>query len=230
LKSFDHYLRHPTEIPQGITDFVLASPMRFKGIISTIYSGLYLTDSLEEKKKMKLWAEQQGGLYNGKNISAMRTELGGIVSSDGMKSMHPETIGKANELRKGITELERREGIAKTFFGGKVTPYLSAFTGLCYIASSLLASMSSKNRDPSYQQADEYERMYAMAAQTILGVPKTDRGTALSQIATYLSSQKDVKQGEVNAPRIIEEVSRRIDLLEQSPWLPSTHKGAALMV
>jgi hypothetical protein len=53
IKSFGHYLKNPSEIPQGITDVVLASPIRFKGIISTIYSGLYLTDSLEEKKKMK---------------------------------------------------------------------------------------------------------------------------------------------------------------------------------
>lgn len=230
LKSFGHYLSHPTEIPQGIADFVLASPIRFKGIISTIYSGLYLTDSWEEKKKMKLWSEQQGGLYDGKNISTLRTELGDIISSDSMKSMNPHAIEKANQLRKGISELERREGIAKTFFGGKVTPYLSAFTGLCYIASSLLASISSKNRDPSYQQADEYERMYAMATHTILGVPKTDRATALTQIATYLSSQKDVKQGEINAPRIIEEVSKRVDLLEQSPWLPAHHQGISMML
>lgn len=220
IKTIGHYITHPLEIPQGITDFVLASPIRFKGLISSVYSALYLTDSLEEKKKMKLWAEQQGGLYQGKNISTLRTELGATISSDAMRTMHIDAIEQAGELRKGIAELERREQLAKTFFGGKVTPYLSAFTGLCYISSSLLAAASSKNRDPSYRQADEYERMYAMAAQTLLGVPKEDRAEALNQIATYLSSQKDVKQGETSVPQIIGEVSERMELLEQSPWLP----------
>jgi len=229
LKKVGHYLSHPLEIPQGLTDFVLASPIRFKGIISSVYSMLYLTDALEEKKKMKLWAEQKGGLFEGKNMATLRSELGQLVAGDGMKAAGTIAIEHAGDLRRGILELERREGIAKTFFGGKVTPYLSAFTGLCYVAASLLASVSSKNRDESYQSADEYERMYAMAAQTILGVPKADREAALTQIATYLSTRKDVRDGEVNAPRIIEEVSRRIGRLEQSPWLSAHQENKAMM-
>lgn len=218
-KSFKHYATHPSEIPSGISNLVFASPMRFKGIISSIYSMLYFTDTLEEKKKMKLWANEKGGLYNGKSHSALTSELGSLVNSSAMRNKEATAISKASELQKGIFELERRERIAKTKFGGVVSPYLSTFTAVAYIAASLLAASSSRNRDASYESDKEYEPMYAMATQTVAMLPKEDRQNALTQIATYLSAQEDVKDGAIKAPKIVDEVSKRLDSIDQSPWL-----------
>ncbi len=219
LKSLDHYLHHPSEIGQGIKDLFLSSPIKFKGIISTIYSALYFTDTLEERSKIKLWASQQGGEYHGKNMATLKTELAAAVESDALKAMEKGAIEQASHLRQGIEELERRENIAKTFWGGKVSPYLSALTGLSYIAASLLSAASSKSRDKSFETADEYEKMYAMAAQTILGAPAASREDMLQQVAHYLAMNKDVKDGDISAPQIIEEVKQRINTLSDSPWL-----------
>jgi len=230
LKPLKHYLSNPLEIPKGIGDFILASPIRFKGILSSFYSMLYLTDTFEEKKKMKLWANEKGGLYEGKNHQTLTTELGAITNSAAMRNKDPEAIAKANNIQAGLTELERREGIAKTTFGGTISPYLSAFTAICYLASSLLAAASSRNRDDSFETSTEFEPMYAMATRTVAMLPKEDRQAALTQVATYLSSQKDVKDGEINAPKIVEEVSKRLDKIEQSPWLPYNSKTRDIMV
>lgn len=220
-KSLRYYASHPAEIPGGISNLVFASPMRFKGIISSIYSMLYFTDTLEEKKKMKLWANEKGGLYNGKSHEALTSELGSIVNSSAMRNKEAKAIKQAGELRKGLSELERRERIAKTKFGGVISPYLSTFTAVAYIAASLLAASSSRNRDTSFEQDSEYEPLYAMAAQTVAMLPKEDRQNALTQMATYLSAQEDVKDGAINAPKIVEEVSERLNSIDQSPWLES---------
>ncbi len=220
-KPFSYYMSNPLEIPKGLGDFILASPIRFKGMLSSVYSLLYLTDTFEEKKKMKLWAEEKGGLYNGKNHTTLTTELGATLSSQAMKNKDVGMIEKASDLRKGISELEHREQIAKTVFGGTISPYLSAFTAICYLASSLLSAASSKNRHDSFETSTEFEPMYAMATRTVAMLPLEDRANALTQIATYLSIQKDVKDGEINAPKIIEEVRKRLEKIEQSPWIES---------
>ena len=45
----------------------------------------------------------------------------------------------------------------------------------------------------------------------------------------FISSQKDVKDGEVNAPKIIEEVSKRLEKIEQSPWLSRKAQERAIV-
>jgi hypothetical protein len=164
--------------------------MRFKGIVATFYSALYFTDTLEERSKMKMWAQQAGGKYEGKTLAELEGELHGITNSADMKASKPDTTAKAEALQKGIKTLKDRQHTGKSFFGGKVAPYLSMLTGLSYISAALLATASSKNRDKSFEQADAYERMYAMAAQTLLPVPKEARPVALQQIAGYLSSHE----------------------------------------
>jgi hypothetical protein len=218
-----YYLTHPLEAPRAAVDFVHASPVRFKGLVSSLYTLLYLSDSFEEGKKMKLWANENGGLYNGQTLSQLKSELATVVTGGPMHAMQSEAIHRAEEITKGISELNRREAIAKTFFGGKVSPYLSAVTGVGYVIASLLAAASSKSRDHSFEQGDEYQRMYAMAAQTVLAAQPELRAGLMQQVATFLSSQKDVKNGEIDIPRIIEEVSARVDSLEQSPWLAPSH-------
>lgn len=239
LHHFGYYVSHPAEAPQALVDFILASPIRFKGLLSAFYTSLYLSDALEEGRKMKLWAQEQGGRYkpyDNMNLAALKSELAATVASPEMKALSSEAIGKAAAIEKGISELQRREKIAKTFFGGKVTPYLSALTGISYIAASLLAAASSKNRDASYEQAGEYERMYAMAAQTLMLLPASDRMSALTHIAAYLSTQDTVRNSEIKAPQIIAEVTERLGLMEKSPWLnppgaaPHNHKKSAITI
>ncbi len=225
-KDLHYYLQHPLEAPKGVFDFVFYSPMRFKGVSSSFYGLLNLTDSFEENKKMRVW-RQNGGKYKGSTMQQLQSELEELSKSSSMKRMPSKSLERAVEIRKGIGELKRLKTISHTFWGGKISPYFSAVTGTASLAAAVLTAASSKNRDPSFEQADEYEKMYALAAQSLLPFPKEQRADILQQMATYLSTQKDVEDGEIQASRIIEEVNQRIERLGQSPWLPAQQREQA---
>lgn len=219
--EFSYYLTHPLEAPAATVNYVLESPIRSKGIYSAFNSTLHLFDSRGEFAKMQHWATQQGGKDGGQSYMQKKTRFDVIQNMPKHLREQPALVKEASKLVDGMAELKNRELFAKSSMG-KLSPYLTMAIGVGYLTGSIFVAFSSRHRDKSFEQADEYEKMYSLAAQTVLPFPTEQRPDILKQMATYLSTQEDVKAGDVTVDKIMSEVSSRLEKLEHSPWL-ATH-------
>ncbi len=101
----------------------------------------------------------------------------------------------------------------------RMPPYLSFVTAFSFAIATFLTAISSKNRDSQFLLDEMYDPMYAAAAKFLVQMPKEDRQDTLSRMAVFLSAQEEVRDGKVSTEQIVEEVSKRVDVMECSPWL-----------
>lgn len=105
--------------------------------------------------------------------------------------------------------------------------YFQFLTTGTYLAADVLASLSSK--DPSHADgkfnADQQQRIEAMAAETIIRQPEAVREGLVNRVADAIS-----KQGEMSGGRekISHSISEQIKHMESNPWAQRTSADPAI--
>ncbi len=153
-----------------------------------------------------------------------------------------EAFGKAEVFEKHAAELlqagslaEQRQ-LAKDFIAStegaagmvrKMSPALSFITAFSFGAATFLSAISSKNADPDKRNEEMYEKMYALTAKMLVPLPEEQREKALNRMAFFLGSQPDVQDGDITIEQIREEVKKRLEPMEHSPWVEKTMASKA---
>ena len=191
-------------IPLAAWDFIRESPLRFNGLLNLSDNAFYLIDAMGERKKIESW---KGA--NPERIAQKEAELA--------KATKGSQVYKT--LSKELTELRGQLALASSW-KGELAPYFSLVTAFSFAVATTLSMISSKNRNDVYTDHSDYEKLFALVTRLAVELPPDKREDMLTRMSTYLSSKEELREGGVGASELIKEVHKRIELMENSPWLP----------
>lgn len=220
--SPDHNGNDQTEQPPGFIsrnlDYLIGSPLLMKGIFELTNNVMWLGNAFEETKKVKVW---NGPDYMAQ-IDKVQQELNGLQSQAGNVENAKKLINTSERLDRMVRQRQMAMGV-----GGKLFPYLTFTTGICFLASTALSAISSKNRNTAYLVPEAYEPLYATLARLLLEMPKQDRPETLELMANYLGTEQEIREaGHINVETIKQEIGKRLTVMEKSPWLPHPEQAA----
>jgi hypothetical protein len=108
-------------------------------------------------------------------------------------------------------------------------PYFYLTTALSFGGATLLSAMSSKNRSEDQVGDTTYQPLYAKLAAIDTEAAPEKRAELLNKMANYAALQPDMKDGDITSKEIVEEVQKRVAVMEKNPFLPKgTGHGAAV--
>ncbi len=190
--------------------YLIGSPLLLKGVLEFVNNIGWIANAAEETKKVKVWAGED---YM-QQIDAVQSELDALKHEKGTVDISQKILDKNSELDR----MKRHRTMAKGR-GGRLFPFLTYTTGLCFLAATSLAAISSKNRDPAYLVPEAYEPLYATLSRILLEMPKQDRNETLELMAHYMSTEVDIRDGGIDVDTIKKEISKRVEVMEHSPWI-----------
>lgn len=115
---------------------------------------------------------------------------------------------------------------------GKKSPWLAGVTAATFTIATAMEALASKNRDMSYMKDEAYNKLYALAARVVNDVTPDDRAFITRKMASYLAGQSEIHNAGITSERVEEEITKRVNAIENSPWMAhlSTHAQNALRV
>lgn len=149
-----------------------------------------------------------------------------------------ESIGAAAEKKSALLgDLENfarkeEEYRIATSQLGKKSPWLAGVTAATFTIATAMEALASKNRDKSYMNDDAYNKLFALAARSVNDIAPEDRAFMIRKMASYLAGQSEIHNAGITSERVEQEITKRIDAIENSPWMAhiSSHAQQAVRV
>ncbi len=113
---------------------------------------------------------------------------------------------------------------------GKHSPWLAGITAATFTIATAMETLASKNRDKSFMQEEAYNKLFALAARSVCDIEPEDRAFMVHKMAVYLSGQSDIHNAGITSERISQEITSRVNAIDDSPWIAhmSSHAQQAL--
>ena len=106
---------------------------------------------------------------------------------------------------------------------GMASWVLSAITLVSWAGASILASVASKNASEK-QKEDGADKAYDAIAKMVAQVPEDQRTEVLAHVGSYMSTREDLPLKSHKSTDIAEEVAKRVQTLENSPWIEAVRR------
>lgn len=203
-------ISNPLGIPNQFYQAAHESPKRMGAMVAYPNALLAILTTRRQGHNVKSWAEE-----NPAKIKALTEE---IKALEQLPSSHIRRTLYLGTLNSNLQKLDQQFKIASGAGKHLLPGALYTASALSFLAFTLLA-ISSKNRLSQQMDMTNFDKLYSMAAQSLLTIPEEERQRVFENTTGYLADQQDLKDGFISIDTLRTEISTRMEAFKHTPWI-----------